>query len=621
MINCPKCSKPNYDTDKYCASCGFKLYKEPAKKMNRACLVGFIMVMTSILMGASFLVTLFVFTESLFDMDSFGSMVFVYVMFTIPRIFIAGLIVSIIGIVDSKKKGQSGSKLALGGIIGTFGTLFGIVITYLITGTVVMSSLIGLLLSRNNNRNDDDDDYHYPTYTTASYTEPDYDYWETYETEPEETDDYRQTITYGSGPETIKLWSYTDEAPKIVGQYIRQNPEFGEKYTVECTIIPTDGGAYQLYLDQALVAGGTLKPDIYFVDVEFAVKYTQGDMSKFAAEYSELGIDVENKIKEAEIAPYVVDVGTRDGKVVGLSYQSTAGVMIYNAEVAKDAFGTDDPAQIEMITGAGTGSWDKFLEASETLRSKGYAAVSGYEDLWPVCDKSASQPWIADGSLNVDPQREKYLDLARIIKENGYSNDSVNWSENWYKDMKAEGNKKVFAYFGPAWLINYVLIGNCGGSVWGEGTYGQWRVCAPPIGFYWGGSWILGNAETDHKEGVAELLEWITLDISDSGLQNLWANGLIDWDNDPYTTSIQDTVASSAVMARCSWSTAFCGGQDLFPAFVTANKYSAAKAATQYDEAISLYFKDTAKEYADGNADKDQIIRDFNKEVWDNISF
>ena len=635
MINCPKCSKPNYDTDKYCASCGFKLYKEPAKKLNRVCLAGFLLLMTSVLMAAAFLATIFVFTEALSDMSTFGALIFIFVMFMIPLTFIAGLIVSIIGISISKKRGQSGSKLALGGIIGTAGTLTAGIFTYLIAGTVLMTTLTGVIISRDNKEKDDDDaDDAVTTYSATSYSEPDRDEswetnysepdsdgsWETNYTDPPETESERQVITYGSGPETINLWSYSNDAPKIVEQYIKQMPEFGEKYTVECTIIPTDGGAYQRYLDQAIVAGGPLMPDIYFVDGDFAAKYTKGDLCKFAAEYKNLGIDVEKKIKEAKIAPYVVDVGTRDGKVVGLSYQSTAGVMIYNAEVAKAAFGTDDPAEIEKIFGAGTGSWSKFLAASETLNSKGYAVVSGYEDLWPLCDKSAEQPWIVDGTLTIDPERENYLDLARTIKNNGYSNDSVNWSENWYKDMKGEGNKKVFAYFGPAWLINYVMIGNCGGSVWGEGTFGHWRVCAPPAGFYWGGSWVLAHYATDHKEGVAELIEWITLDTSDTGLQYLWANGLIDWDNDPYTTSVQDAVASSAVMARSKWSEPFCGGQDLFPAFITGNKYSSGKAVTQYDTTIGRYFNYAAREYADKKMNKNEAIKYLRNEVRDNLS-
>ena len=49
----------------------------------------------------------------------------------------------------------------------------------------------------------------------------------------------KRTMTFGTGAEKINLWSFTDEIPKMVGQYVKQVPAFGEKYTIECTIIAT----------------------------------------------------------------------------------------------------------------------------------------------------------------------------------------------------------------------------------------------------------------------------------------------------------------------------------------------------------------------------------------------
>lgn len=437
----------------------------------------------------------------------------------------------------------------------------------------------------------------------------------------EATTTEKQTMTFGTGSEKINLWSFTDEIPKMVGQYVKQKPEFGEKYTVECTIIATDGGAYQTALDNALVAGGDTAPDMYAAEAAFILKYSQGDMAKFASTYKDLGIDVDAKIKEADIAKYTIEVGSRNGDLVALGYQATGCAMIYNAEVAKAAFGTDDPAEIEKIVGAGSGNWDKFMEAAATLKSKGFAAVSGASDIWNPCEKSADTAWIVNGQLNIDPKREKYLDLAKTIKDNGYSNDAQSWSEAWYADMKGEGAQKVFAFFGPAWLINYVMIGNSGGNKAGEGTFGQWRVCAPPVGFFWGGTWVLANKDTSKKEGVAELIEWITLDSSDTGLQYLWANGSVDWDNDPNTATAKDTVASATVMAKSDGKLDFCGGQNVFPAFISGNAYASAKAMTQYDETINGYFTDAVNQYAEGNVDRDGAIEQFKTNVQDNLSF
>ena len=431
----------------------------------------------------------------------------------------------------------------------------------------------------------------------------------------------KRTMTFGTGAEKINLWSFTDEIPKMVGQYVKQVPAFGEKYTIECTIIATDGGAYQTALDNALVAGGDMAPDMYAAEAAFILKYSQGDMAKFAATYKDLGIDVDAKIKEAQIAEYTIQVGSRDGELVALGYQATGCAMIYNAEVAKDTFGTDDPKKIEEIVGAGSGKWDKFFDAAAKLKEKGYAAVSGAGDIWNACEKSADTPWIVNKELNIDPKRAEYLDIAKKLKDNGWSNDAAAWGEAWYADMKGEGAQKVFAFFGPAWLINYVMIGNSGGNKVGEGTFGQWRVCAPPVGFFWGGTWVLGSKDTKVKEGVAELITWITLDSSDTGLQYLWANGSVDWDNDPETATAKDTVASATVMAKSNGELDFCGGQNIFPAFIEGNKYASAKAMTQYDETINGYFTDAANQYALGNTDRDGAIDAFKTAVSENLSF
>ena len=149
------------------------------------------------------------------------------------------------------------------------------------------------------------------------------------------TETVMHTMTLGSGPETINLWSYIDDVPRIVAQYIKQNPEFGEKYTVECTIIVTDNGCYQDALDKALAAGGDAAPDIYVTESAFVEVYSQGNMAQYAMTYKDLGIDVDTKIQEADIAQYTVDIGTRDGEVVALGYESTSGVMIYNAAMCR----------------------------------------------------------------------------------------------------------------------------------------------------------------------------------------------------------------------------------------------------------------------------------------------
>ena len=201
----------------------------------------------------------------------------------------------------------------------------------------------------------------------------------------------------------INLWSFTDEVPKMIEKFKALNPDFD--YEVRSTIIATTDGAYQPALDQALAGGGDNAPDIYCAEAAFVLKYTQGDAAHFAAPYKSLGINVDAKLKEADIAPYTVDIGTNSsGDLVGLGYQATGGAFIYRRSIAKDVWGNDDPAFVTSKVGPG---WDRFFAAAEELARKGYAIASGDGDIWHAVEGSSPQGWIVNDKLFIDKTREE----------------------------------------------------------------------------------------------------------------------------------------------------------------------------------------------------------------------
>jgi len=401
---------------------------------------------------------------------------------------------------------------------------------------------------------------------------------------------------------TVNVMSFTDEVPKIVEKYKANN---GEEfvYEIETKIIGTADGAYQTALDLDLASN--TPPDIYTADAGFALKYTQGDMSRYAATYKSLGItDVDNAVKEAEIAPFVTDVGTRDGEIVALTYQTTGGVFIYRRSIAQDVWGTDDPATIKTKIGP---SWDTFFDSAETLKQKGYAIVSGMGDMWHAVENSSKEGWIVDGKLHIPAEREQFFDFAKRLKDNGYSNESNEWSEAWYADMKGAGSKQVFGFFGPAWLINYIMAGQTADT-----TFGDWAVCEPTVGFSWGGTWLMGHKDSKMKQPVGKVLEWITLDTTNTGLQYIWANGLFDADS-----TTKDTVSSNVVLARSTGKIDFLNGQDMFEVFVPASAVATGKNKHQYDETINNQWNDQVRMYTEGAKSKEDAIKDFKSAIKD----
>ena len=428
--------------------------------------------------------------------------------------------------------------------------------------------------------------------------------------------DTQQAASSGGGSNVINLWSFTEEVPGMVEKYIETHPDFG--YTVNTTVIATTEGAYQPALDQALQAGGAEQPDMYCAEAAFVLKYTKGDMSSYAMPYKDLGIDIDKAIADAKIAQYAVDIGTNaDGDVDGLGYQATGGAFIYRRSIAKDVFGTDDPAQIAEILGAGTNSWDKFWEAAAKLAENNVAIVSSDGDVWHAVENSSETGWInADGLLHIDPKREAFLDISKNLIDNKWSNATQDWQDAWFADMKGQGEKPVFGFFGPAWLINYTLAPNCGGSAPGEGTYGDWAVCAPPIGFFWGGTWVMANKNMDPEKvaAVSELINWITLDTTEDGLQYKWANGTLNGEG-----GTKDAVASGTVMEKSDGSLDFLAGQNMFEVFIPANDYANGKNLTQFDENINLYWRDQARMYSVGEKSRDDAINTFKQTVNDNL--
>lgn len=199
--------------------------------------------------------------------------------------------------------------------------------------------------------------------------------------------------------------------------------------------------------------------------------------------------------------------------------------------------------------------------------------------------------------------------------DKGYHNDTRDWTDAWFADMKDAGAKKVFGFFGPAWLINYVMAGNSGGTKPGEGTYGDWAVCEPPVGFFWGGTWVIANNNSPVKDAVGKVIEWITLDSSETGLQYYWANGTL---NGPGGT--KDTVASGTVMKKSDGTLPFLGGQDMFDVFVPAGAFATGKNKTQYDETINIYWRDQVRSYSAGNKTRSAALADFKKQVADNLA-
>ena len=179
--------------------------------------------------------------------------------------------------------------------------------------------------------------------------------------------------------------------------------------------------------------------------------------------------------------------------------------------------------------------------------------------------------------------------------------------------MKNDGG--VLGFYGPAWLINYTIAPNAGEG--DNSSAGDWGVCAPNIGFFWGGTWLLAGKDvvgTEKQDLIRDFIRWVTLDCTEDGLQYKWANGTLNGEG-----GTKDCVASGTVMAMSNGELDFLAGQNMFDAFVPANAYANGKNLTQYDETINTAWRDAVRQYAHGEVDRDTAIENFKTTVADTL--
>ena len=83
--------------------------------------------------------------------------------------------------------------------------------------------------------------------------------------------------------------------------------------------------------------------------------------------------------------------------------------MIYRRDIAKEVFGTDDPAEVQKKVA----DWDTFKATAEELKEKGYQMTSTVNDSYRVFSNNVSTPWVVDGKITVDDNIKNWLICPR----------------------------------------------------------------------------------------------------------------------------------------------------------------------------------------------------------------
>ncbi len=375
--------------------------------------------------------------------------------------------------------------------------------------------------------------------------------------------------------------------------------------TVKWIITPTDDNAYQNHLDEILPtnesAAADDKVDIFLVEADYALKYVNADPA-VAMSMDDLGIaagDIADQYK------YTQDIVTdSNGAIRGLSWQACSAGLIYNRDIAKEVLGTEEPDEVQEKVK----DWAAFTATAEELKKAGYFVESTVNDSYRVYSNNVSAPWVDGTTVKVDPNIEKWVEDSKALVDAKETNTYELWSDDWNKGFYPEG--KVFAYFGPAWLINFCMAADTEGSV---ANAGRWGLCVGPQSFYWGGTWICGAVGTDNPTLVKDIMLTMTTDKA-------VLKEIVEKDS--------DCVNSPSLLAELAADTSFgskiLGGQNPYKQLADGAEKVDMSKVSDYDQGCNESFQAAMKDYFEGKVDYDKAIANFQtsvKEKYPELSF
>lgn len=393
----------------------------------------------------------------------------------------------------------------------------------------------------------------------------------------------------------LVVWSFTDELNGMIDNYFKKDSRFAGKYDISFSLTPTD--QFPNKLDPVLASGSGC-PDVFALEDAFVRKYIESGLLLDIT-------DIYNEVKD-KVYPYPVEVGTYNGKVYGMSWQVTPGAVFYRRSLAKKYLGTDDPAEVQKHLA----NWDKFLETAELLKQKsngGCYIVSSTGDMFKPYSAGRASPWVVDDKLVIDQKMYDYMDMCKTLHDKGYEGRVGQWSEGWFAGMKgvfkdeSGKDKEIFSYFLPTWGLHYVLKTNAPESA------GDWAMCAGPVGYRWGGTWVAAWKGTKNPNAAKEFIKYIATD--DTFLES-WAK------------DTGDVVSNKNVVDKIkdSYADPYLAGQNHYSAFAEMAKSVNGKLSQGTDQAIESIFAEETAAYVNGEKTKQQALDDFKVQVSSTLS-
>ncbi|ADN02788.1 ABC transporter substrate-binding protein [Spirochaeta thermophila] len=382
-----------------------------------------------------------------------------------------------------------------------------------------------------------------------------------------------------AAPAKIVVWSFTDELQRPLDRFKEKT---GIDY--EFTIVPHED--YMTKLRQVLVSGVNV-PDVFTGEQQFVRELVE----------SGYWDDLSGPPYNADVSdmyPYAVEMATdADGKLRGLTWQTTPGGVFYRRGIAKEYLGTDDPQEV----GKYFASLDKMLETARMMKAKSGDSVKFLPTLvetqWiPYAQRKHA--FVEDGKFILDDVYLPYFDFVKTLRDEGLTAEAGQWGPAWYDGMKKDSN--IFAYFGCTWFLHYVLKANAPDSE------GDWGLTSPPAFYFWGGTWLGIYSDSKNKENAWKFVHMFTLEEE---TLEWWAKETGDFiSNRKVVEKIKDT-----------FSEPYLGGQNHYAFFAELAPKVNGSLVTGKDQNILGFINRAVADYANGVKSKEDAIQWIKEQV------
>ena len=365
---------------------------------------------------------------------------------------------------------------------------------------------------------------------------------------------------------------------------------FFEKYytvpegvTVNWIITPSDNGAYQQKLDEALLNQGSAaaddKIDMFLAEADYIGKYVESDATM---DITKLGYQNADTMYEYTIKA----ASDANGVCKGVSFQCCPAAVIYRKSIAKDVLGTDDPAAVQ----AAMDSWEKFDAVAAKAKEKGYYMTASFAETFRAFSNNCTSAWVdANDNLQFDDQINAWISQTDNYIKNGYT--------------------LTMCFFGPAWYYNFCMTNAMDPE---KGCVGDWCIVKGPQAYFWGGTWLLAATGSDNTEMLKEIFETFTTNED-------VCTKLVENENQyPNNTKVVEKFANDPNYGN----TAILDGQNDIAIFSELAGDIKWENHTNYDQILNEGLQNKLQEYFRGSVDFDTAMNNFYqliKETYPNI--